>query len=832
MMIKIDFKKLVPHIVAVLVMIVISFAYLHPLLEGKRLQQSDITHWKGMSKEIVDFREETGKEALWTNSMFGGMPAYQISVKHDSNLIGFFDKIFTLGLPHPAGLLFLYFIGFYILLVSLRVNPWIAIGGALAYAFSSYFLIILEAGHNSKAHAIGYMAPVLAGIMLTFRGKYYLGAILTALFLSLEIKANHLQITYYLMLTVLLLAVCVFYNALKEKRIKDFIKATGFLVVAAILAIATNITNLWATWEYGKETIRGKTELTTQLENRTTGLDKDYATQWSYGVGETFTLLIPNTKGGATGALGNNEKALNGIDPQVASTIANQNHYWGDQPFTSGPVYVGAIMAFLFVLGLFITKGSTRWWLLTVTILSIMLAWGKNFMPFTDFFLNYIPGYNKFRAVSMTLVMANLAIPLLAILALQVVFNNREVLRNNKKPLWISVGITAGLVLIFYLMPNTFFSFLSQAEASSIQQQRQSLDASQAQGFDMVVYNLKAARISIFKADALRSLLLIFAVVGLIYSWLYIKLNKAYFFAAFTILIMIDMIPVASRYLNKEDFHSKSAVANPYKPTDADNLILKDKDPNFRVFNLTVSTFQDASTSYFHKSIGGYHGAKLRRYQEIIEHHISQNNMNVLNMLNTKYFIVPGPDRRPEVQINFEALGNAWFVQDIKIVNNADQELEALNDFDPAKIAIVDKRFNNLVSDFKPSIDTIAKIDLTTYAPNKLSYKYESSADQLAVFSEIYYSKGWNAYIDGKPAPHFRVNYILRGMIVPAGTHTVEFVFEPSVYYTGSTISLVSSILLLLLAASYLFYLYKGRNKSVVEQEKAIPDSGYTKSKK
>ncbi len=831
-MIKIDFKKLVPHIVAVLVMVAISFAYLHPLLEGKRLQQSDITHWKGMSKEIVDYREQTGKEALWTNSMFGGMPAYQISVKHDSNLIGFFDKIFTLGLPHPAGLLFLYFIGFYILLISLRVNPWIAIGGALAYAFSSYFLIILEAGHNSKAHAIGYMAPVLAGIMLTFRGKYYLGAILTALFLSLEIKANHLQITYYLMLIVLLLSACVLYNILKEKRIKDFIKASGFLLVAAILAIATNITNLWATWEYGKETIRGKTELTSQEENRTTGLDKDYATQWSYGIGESFTLLIPNAKGGATGALGNNEKAMNNIDPQAAASIANQNHYWGDQPFTSGPVYVGAIMVFLFVLGLFITKGSTRWWLLAVTVLSIMLAWGKNFMPLTDFFLNYIPGYNKFRAVSMTLVMANLAIPLLGALGLQAIISNRDILRNNKKPLWISLGVTGGLVLVFYLIPDSFFSFLSQAEASSIQQQRQSLDSSQAQGFDTVVYNLKAARISIFKADALRSLMLIIAVTGLIYAWLLLKLNKGYFFAAFTILIMIDMIPIASRHLNKEDFYSKSIVANPYKPTDADNLILKDTDPNFRVFNLTVSTFQDASTSYFHKSIGGYHGAKLRRYQEIIEHHISQNNMDVLNMLNTKYFIVPGADRRPEVQINFEALGNAWFVQDINVVENADQELEALNNFNPAQVAVVDKRFSSLVSGFKPVRDTTAQITLTAYAPNKLSYEYESSSEQLAVFSEIYYNKGWKAFIDGQSAPHFRVNYILRGMIVPAGKHTIEFVFEPSVYFTGSTISLVSSIILLLLAASYLFYLYKGRNESMEEKEKTSIDASFTKPKK
>lgn len=823
---KIDFKKLTPHLIAIVIMVIITFAYFHPLLDGKKLFQSDITHWKGMSKEILDYRASTGKEALWTNSMFGGMPAYQISVKHTSNIIGFFDKIFTFSLPHPANLLFLYFIGFYILLISLRVNPWLAIGGALAFAFSSYSLIILEAGHNSKAHAIGYMAPVLAGILLTFRGKIYLGSILTALFLSLELKANHLQITYYLLLIVLLLGICVFIDSVRNKKINEFIKASGFLIVAAILAVATNITNLWSTWEYGKETIRGKTELTTEKENRTSGLDKDYATQWSYGIGETFTLLIPNAKGGASDALGNDEKAMKGIDPQVANSIAGQNHYWGDQPFTSGPVYVGAIIMFLFILGLFVTKGNTRWWLLAVVVLSIVLAWGKNFMPLTDFFLHYVPGYNKFRAVSMTLVMANLAIPLLAILGLQAILNNRDVLLRNKKPLWISLGITGGLTLLFYILPDTFFSFLSQGEIGAIEQQRQSLDSNQLQGFDLVVSNLKAARINVFKADALRSLLLVLAAAGLIYTWLYTKLNKGYFFAGFALLVIIDMIPVASRYLNKDDFQNRSMVANPYKPTEADQIILKDTDPNFRVYNLTVSTFQDASTSYFHKSIGGYHGAKLRRYQEIIDHHIVKNNMNVLNMLNTKYFIVPGADKRPEIQINFEALGNAWFVSEVKTVDNADQEINALTDFNPANTAVVDKRFSNLIAGFKPVIDSTATIKLTKYAPNKLNYTTQSNSDQLAVFSEIYYDKGWKAFIDNKPTPHFRVNYILRGMVVPAGNHTIEFRFEPSVYYTGNIISSVSSIIILLLAAVYIFLEFKKKNSgAAIVKEDETKDS-------
>lgn len=813
---KIEFNKLMPHLMAVIIMIFITFAYFHPLLEGKKLQQSDITHWKGMSKEIVDYRDKTGEEPLWTNSMFSGMPAYQISVKQESNFLGFFDKLFTLGLPHPAGLVFLYFIGFYILLISLKVNPWLAIPGSIAFAFSSYFLIILEAGHNSKAHAIGYMAPVIAGIIMAYNNRIYLGSLITALFLSLEIRANHLQITYYLMLMVALLGVFMLVDAIKNKKINYFLKATGFLAIAAILAIATNITNIWTTWEYGKETIRGKTELTTEKENRTSGLDKDYATQWSYGIGETFSLMIPNVKGGATEAIGNDEKAMKGIDPQYANDIARQNHYWGDQPFTSGPVYVGAIMIFFFILGLFLTKGNTRWWLLAVVVLSILLSWGKNLMPFTDFFLNYVPGYNKFRAVSMTLIMAEFAIPLLAILGIQAITENRDLLKQNKKPLWISIGLSGGLALLFYLIPDSFFSFFSSQEVSAIAQQRQSLDSNQMQSFDQFVANFETARISIFKADTLRSILLIFAAAALLFAFVNTKLHKGYFFAALTVLIIIDMIPIDSRYLNKEDFQSRSIVANPFTPTNADKLIMKDSDPDFRVMNLTVSPFMDASTSYFHKSIGGYHGAKLRRYQEVIDHHIVKNNMKVLDMLNTKYFIVPGADKKPEVQVNVNALGNSWFVNNYRLVNNADSELDSLNTFNPATTAIIDKRFSKYLGNFKPATDSTATIQLTFYAPNKLQYASSSKAEQLAVFSEIYYDKGWKAFVDSKPTPYFRVNYILRGMIVPAGNHKIEFRFEPTAYYTGNIISSASSILVILLLAGYAavqFTQYKKQTK-------------------
>ena len=796
-------KQFVPHLVVVLIILVVILAYFSPLLEGKRLKQSDITQWKGMSKEITDFREKTGEEALWTNSMFGGMPAYQISVQYKGNLIRYIDDIFKFGLPHPANLVFIYFIGFFILLMVLKVDPWLAMAGALAFTFSSYFFIILEAGHNSKAHAIGYMAPVLAGILLTFRGKYIAGGLLTALFLALELRANHLQITYYLALMVITLGIFELISAIKTKTLPAFAKTTGLLVVAALFALSTNITNIWATWEYGKETIRGKSELTTNPENRTSGLDKDYATQWSYGVGETFSLMIPNTKGGASGSLGNNEKAMEKVDAAYAQSLAGQNQYWGDQPFTSGPVYAGAIMVFMFVLGLFILKGNLRWWLLAVTVLSILLSWGRNFMPLTDFFLHYMPGYNKFRAVSMILVIADLAIPLLGILALKEIIEKPQILRDKQKFFYISLGLTGGLALIFYIMPQVFFNFLSSLEQSAIAEQRMSLEAQQLNQFDALIYNLELARVSIFKADAIRSALFIAIAAGLLWLYSRSKVNRLLVTAGIVVLIAADMIPIAHRYLNNDNFVSKSLVNNPYQPTEANKLIMKDNDPNFRVFNMSVSTFQEASTSYFHKSIGGYHGAKLRRYQELIENHLSKRNDQVLNMLNAKYFIGMGQDRQPVVQINMGALGHAWFVEEHEMVANADEEIAALTAFFPEKTAIVDQRFSANLEGFTHAADSNARIELTEYQPNKLKYSYSSASDQLTVFSEIYYDKGWNAYLDGKKVDHFRVNYVLRAMVVPAGNHEIEFRFEPKVYAVGEKVSFAGSLLLILMLVGF-----------------------------
>lgn len=811
---KFNFKQILPYASAVIIFLVITLVYLSPLLEGQRLKQDDITRHKGMSKEVVDYREKTGIDPLWTNSMFSGMPAYQISVEYKGNLIRFIDDIFMLGLPHPAGLVFMYMLGFFILLVVLKVDPWLSIGGAIAFGFSSYFFIILEAGHNSKAHAIGYLAPVIAGIIMTYRGKYLIGGVLTLLFLALEIHAGHPQITYYLFLLLLIFAIAEFIDAVKSKKLPSFIKSSVIVLVAGLIGVLTHVTSLWATYEYGKETIRGKSELTTNQENRTSGLDKDYATQWSYGVAESFSLLIPNIKGGATGLIGGNEYALKGVDPEMKETVANNsNQYWGDQPFTSGPVYAGAIIVFLFIYGLFIIKGRMKWWLLAGTILSIMLAWGKNFMPLTDLFMDFFPGYNKFRAVSMTLVIAELTLPILALLALNTVLSDPTVFKKKVKffqfqvnPFYLSFGITGGLVLLFALLPDVFFNFLSDQEVAGIAKQKQSNPEYANQITDFYA-NVEIARKAILRADAFRSFIFILLAGVVIWAFAAKKVKRGVAIGLISVLILIDMWPVNKRYLSDDNFISKSKAEKPYQKTRADELIMKDVDPNYRVLNLTVDPFADAGTSYFHKSIGGYHGAKLRRYQELYDHHLKGKfNMSVLNMLNTKYIIQPDDKKQPTVYPNMQALGNAWFVSEIKMVKNADEEIDALTDFNPEKTAVVDERFGKLLQNFTLAYDSSAMIKLISYAPNNLQYQVNTSKDQLAVFSEIYYDKGWNAYVDGTLTPHFRVNYVLRGMIVPAGKHLVEFKFEPKVFKVGEKVSFASSLLVILLVLGVGFY--------------------------
>ena len=799
-----NFKKFSPHLIVILLFVGISFTYFSPLLQGKLLNMADFTHYKGMSKEVTDFRKVTGNEALWTNSMFSGMPAYQISTNSKGNLIQYISRIISLGIPRPANFLFLYLLGFYLLLLSLKVDYRISAVGAIAFSFSSYFFIIIMAGHMTKAHAIAFLPMVIAAVLYTYRGRMLLGGVLTSLAVALELYANHLQITYYLVLILILIGLVQFVKDFKANNLIDFSKRSGVLILAALLASATSVTRLSTTMEYGAESTRGKSELTNNLDNKTSGLDKDYATSWSYGVAETFTLLIPNFYGGASqGELTTDSETYQEIkrNPNAKQLIKQLPLYWGTQPFTSGPTYAGSIVMFFFIFGLLFVKSEMRVWILLATIMSIMLAWGKNFMPLTDLFLDYFPGYNKFRAVSMILVIAEFTIPLLGFIALNKFLSKKDenyetdikvkdiktqkvshvVVKSKKlRSLNLAFYIVGGLCLIFALMPSLFFDFVGGQDAN-LAKNGWPIDA------------LQTDRAGLLSADAWRSFIFITLTFGTMWMFLKNKIRSKYVIFIVGILVLADMWTVNKRYLNDDNFARKSKVQVPYQATAADQQILRDTDPNFRVFNQSVSTFNDASTSYFHKSIGGYHGAKLKRYQELIENHISKGNMAVLNMLNTKYFITP----KGKVQQNPGAMGNAWFVNKINLVANADAEIMALDGFSPANTAIVDSRFSDQMI-IKLDNDQ-ASISLTEYKPNYLKYNSTSPKNGIAIFSEIFYDKGWNAYINGELKPHFRANYVLRGMQIPAGNHLVEFKFEPDSYFVSERIAFASSILLLLL---------------------------------
>jgi|TARA_B110000305_G_scaffold41273_1_gene42975 hypothetical protein len=777
-----QFSKVKPHIIIIILFALISFAYFSPLIEGKSIDGHDIKTWIGMSKEISDFRDSSGTEALWTNSMFSGMPAYQISVKYSSNLVRYIDKVITLGFPRPANILFLYLLGFYLLLLSLKVDYRIAAVGAIAYAFSSYFFIIIQAGHMTKAHAIAYLPMVVASVIYTYRGKLLLGGVLTALTVALELYSNHLQITYYLIFILIFIGLYQLFHDYNTKNLPSFFKRSAVLILAALLATGTCFTRLKTTMDYGKDSTRGKSELTNNIENKTKGLDKDYATQWSYGIAETMTLLIPNFHGGASqGELSTDSETYNALkrSPNAKKIIKNLPLYWGDQPIVSGPTYAGAIVIFLFLLSLFLLKGRFKYWILTLTILSIFLAWGKNFMPLTELFLDFFPGYNKFRAVSMILIVAEFTLPLLAFLA----FNNFIFSDANKlskiKSLKNAFFVTGGITLLFSLAPNMFFDFVGVND---------SVLASNG----WPVEALQLDRASMLSSDAWRSFFFVSLAFLSLFLFIKNKVSSNNIILVFAVLLLLDMWTINKRYLNDSHFIRSSKIKTPYKATQADNYILSDNDPNFRVFNQSVSTFNDASTSYFHKSIGGYHGAKLKRYQELIDSHISKGNMQVLNMLNTKYFIL----QTGKVNINPNVLGNAWFIKDVKIVENADDEILALNDFDASSIAVIDKRFQSFLGEF--SEDSSSNIKLDEYQPNYLRYSSVSTKNQIAVFSEVYYDKGWNSYIDGELVSHFRANYILRAMNIPKGNHTIEFRFEPEIFKIGERISLASSILLII----------------------------------
>ena len=818
-------KKPAPYLVALLIFLSLTVVYFAPLFEGQKLKQHDITMYRGMSKEINDFRAKTGEEALWTNSMFGGMPAWQISVQYKDNLFHFVDRVIRLGLPPSASYVFLYFLGFFILLLVLRVDPWLSIVGAIAFALSSYFFIILGAGHTSKAHAIGYMAPVLAGIILTFRGKLWKGGLLTAIALTLEIIAGHLQITYYLLILVAIYGIYQLIKSWREKQMAYFWKATLVLVAAAGIAVAINITPLWGTAQYGKYTMRGKPVLTKEKQNKSGGLDRNYITAWSYGIGETWSLMIPDVKGGASGYIGYENQALNKVNPRFRKVIAQQNEYWGNQPGTSGPVYVGAIMVFLFVLGMFLLDDKLKWALFAATIVSILFALGKNFPALTDWLIDYLPGYNKFRAVSMILVIAELTIPLLGVLALNKILKEPGLLLKRKKAFYISLGLTAGISILFWLFPDSFFTFFSQFELKQFAQLRLSNNPAQVALF---TNGLKDVRIAIFRADVLRSLFFIVVAALLLYFYAIGKLKKGWFVALLGLLILVDMAGVDKRYLNDNNFEMARKAENPFHKTIADRYILRDKSSDYRVLDLTKNVFNESSTSYYHMAIGGYHGAKLQRYQDIIDEYLMSeiNNLRkvfaasptpdkvetalqkqqVLNMLNTKYIIY---NPKAEPVLNTFAFGNAWMVQDVKWVNNADGAIAALGKTDLKAAAVVDKRFAGQLKEKRFALDASAKIKLLSYAPNNLVYDFQSKAEQLVVFSEIYYPKGWEVFVDGKRTPYFRADYLLRAMVVPAGHHKIEFKFKPKVWRIGEPISLISSLILLLVLGWFVFTLVK-----------------------
>ena len=831
------FNKALPFLIAIIFFIVLSFIYFNPILEGKVLPQMDNIHAKGMAQELVKYHEETGEYSQWTNSMFGGMPAYQIYMGNTNNIYLFIQRFLRLGLPYTTvSILFIYMFGFYLLLLSLKFNHWQSILGGMAFGLASYNIIIIAAGHITKTYAIAYMAPVIAGVLMAYRGKYLWGALITTFALGVEISTNHIQIIYYLALMIVLLILTQFVSALIEKKLNDFFKASAVLAIAAILSILPNLTNLATTYEYGKESIRGKSELTDNMHNKSSGLDKDYALAWSYGKSETLTLLIPNAKGGASAPIGANMDILKDVNPNFVEYVAKSPAYFGDQPFTSGPVYLGAILIFLFVLGLFTVKGNVKWWLLIIATLGIFLSWGKNFEWFTDIFFYHVPMYNKFRTVSMALVITGFAVPLLAMMVLKEIINDRSFIQKNKKWFYISLAATAGLSLVFYLMPDTFFNFLSAREIANFDAQKAE-SAQAAQQLRIYIEGLKSARINIFKADAIRSFLFIVLSAAVLWVYSSVKaIKETHLLAALAILILADMWTVDKRYLNEDMFRKKSFVRNEFPKTPADEMILKDSDPDFRVLSYLHSPFNDGYTPYYHKSIGGYHGAKLRRYQDIIDRYLgfevqavaqarqrdTTGNLaglfsktNIINMLNTKYVIFAPK----EVELNWNALGHAWFVDDYEIVNNADEEIEALASFNPAKTAIIDKRFENQIKDLPKeffSLDT-GYIELQTYKPNYLKYKAYTPKKRLAVFSEIYYDKGWNAYLDGFPVEHLRANYILRAMVVPEGVHEIEFRFEPRTYTISQKVALGSSVLVVLLLLAMIAYTVKNGMKKHAE---------------
>jgi len=798
------FKRNSIHFIIAAIFLVICFIYFTPAFQGKTLGQNDVTRAQSTQKEINDYKAKD-TTILWTNQIYGGMPAFQIWAPYKANLTSWVINAINYSLPSPVGTILVFLLGAYLLFSVLKLNPWLAAAGAIAFTFSSYNIILLVAGHANQAFAIAFFAPILAGILLIIRGKHFIGAAITALALALEIRANHVQMTYYLLLVLLILVFIELYHAIKSKTTAAFLKSLAYVGAAVVLAIAVNASMLWSTYEYGKDTIRGKSNLTQHTTEPSNGLPKDYAYQWSQGVGECITFLIPNAYGG--GGRGPSDadshvvKALvdKGAPADQAVYIAQNAMplYWGEKPFTEGPFYFGAVICFLFIWGLLIVKNRIKWWLLGAVIFTMLLSFGKNWPYVSDLFFNYFPLYNKFRAVESILAVAGLCFPILALLAV-----NEAIVNDNKadlfKKLKITFYITGGITLIIAVLPSLFLSFKPSNQLAYIDQLSQMLKIDNATASSLA-QALIEDRASVAQADALRSLIFVALTFAITWAFIKKKINVTVLSVGFLALILVDLWTVDKRYLNNDSFAAKQDNNAP-QPREVDQFILKDKDPDFRVIDLTQSIKGDGITPFFYKSIGGYSAARLKRFEEVVDEQLTKSiNHEVLDMLNTKYIISQDPkSQNLAMQANQTACGHAWFIKSIKYADNADQEMQAISSFDPKNEAIVDKQYKNDIDEKALGNDPAGKIDLVSYNPDHMIYQSGSTASQIAVFSEVYYNKGWKMLIDGVEKPYFRANYLLRAAQIPVGNHKIEFIFHPTSYYAGENISLAGSILLVL----------------------------------
>lgn len=826
-------KKFLPDLIVIVSFILISFIYFAPaVMDGRVITQHDSLAAIGQGQEQRDYMaRHDGKRTRWNLSMFSGMPSYQMSPTYNSSKPqDLAKKAYQLFLPNYVFLVFIMLLGFYILMRAFKASPLISALGAIMWAFSSYFFIIIAAGHIWKFITLAYIPPTIAGLIYVYRKKYLLGALLIMIFVAFQISANHIQMSYYFFFLMFFMVVAFAVQAVRENKLPDFLKSTVVIAVAGLVGVLANSSNLYHTWEYSKETMRGKSELSHHgAENKSdNGLERDYITAWSYGVGETWTLLVPNTKGGASVPISRNEKAMEKARPEYRELYQQIGQYWGEQPGTSGPVYVGAFVLALFILGLFIVKGPIKWALLAGTVFSILLSWGKNFMPLTDFFIDHVPMYNKFRTVSSILVVAEFTIPLLAALAVKEIIQKPHTLKNNMKPLYISLGITGGFALLFAIAPKVFFSsFIPNFEM----QQLQTLPSEHVQA---VIGNLTDMRVSIFRADAWRSFFVI--AIGSVLLWLFInkKLKAEWTVGAILLLCLVDMWGVNKRYLNDGDFTPKSSQQQMFTKSPADEYILQDTTQYYRVLNMATSTFNDGVTPYYHKVIGGYHAAKLRRYQDLIDVHLSRemgalqqaivntqgamdsvnaDEFKVLNMLNTKWIIMPGQQGNIPIE-NPHAMGNVWFVDNISFVNNADEEIDALAAMDLHTEAVADKKQEWVLQGFNVTpADSASTIHLAAYDSDFITYNVDAKKDELAVFSEVYYPHGWKITIDGQPAQMLRANYTLRALAIPAGQHTVEFRFEPSSIKITDTIAYIAMLIMLLTAGWIIYSSFKKYNQ-------------------